>query len=720
MRHNIKSNSIRFATMFLVFLFTISFAHSANAESRDRFNSNRNHNWVSGEKAEKEGKVKEKAEILEVNFSYDVDASPVLVLDTVEKKNGHAPKYGRDNDGEYTLVLLNTRGTVIKKLPFSIANEVDGPPPLAGEKPSKDEVKLSQGSFSIVVELPSDATAINILDKNKRVLASKDLEGLATANTSGEYKTITGSEFLGAYPAPANTNNTTTTAGLGGGSMQTLAVGDTLDITFIGDDYLNANDLITFHNDVNNNIAQILSIEPYKSRASQIVFHYVDNTTDLSCVYNGRVITCNNTKVTQQVNNSGTPYDKIAVIVNQPTKYGGAAGVLATDPIATAYNGPKGPLVFAHESGGHSVGNLVDEYTVSIPEYSMINCSITNPNTSWVGLVAPLDYVLGCDYPNYYRAGFGSLMYGLDYPFFNVISQNALNDKITYYSSAFIDTVIPTVAVNSPVDMSTVSNLVIIDSTSTDDTGIVRAELWVDGALYHTEYTAPFTMAWPSMLFSNGDHTLQIKSYDVAGNVGVSSVVNVLVDNIPDTTAPMVDITAPTGGATVSGWFSVGAMSTDNSGAVKKVEIWKDGVLLATSTPLSMTNFWWYTPDTINGTHTLQAKAYDYMGNVGVSSVVNVTVANPVPVVTITKPLNNSKVPSSGSLTITGNATSSLSTIASMELWLDSSKKKTCTNVATCSVNVSVSGISRGTHIVKVKAFDTVGNMGESTVTVTK
>jgi predicted amidohydrolase len=93
-------------------------------------------------------------------------------------------------------------------------------------------------------------------------------------------------------------------------------------------------------------------------------------------------------------------------------------------------------------------------------------------------------------------------------------------------------------------------------------------------------------------------------------------------DELPPTTA----IASPASGATVSGSVAVTANASDNV-AVAHVELWIDGVLSATDTS-SPYVFSWNTTAVANGTHTLQARAYDAAGNVGSSSTVTVNVSN--------------------------------------------------------------------------------------------
>ncbi|KKK95265.1 hypothetical protein LCGC14_2674570, partial [marine sediment metagenome] len=93
-----------------------------------------------------------------------------------------------------------------------------------------------------------------------------------------------------------------------------------------------------------------------------------------------------------------------------------------------------------------------------------------------------------------------------------------------------------------------------------------------------------------------------------------------------DITSPSVSITSPANGSTVSGTVSVTASASDNAG-VTKVEFRLDDGLKRTDT-VSPYTYSWDTKTVSNGSHTLQARAYDAAGNIGTSTTVTVTVTN--------------------------------------------------------------------------------------------
>jgi subtilisin family serine protease len=94
----------------------------------------------------------------------------------------------------------------------------------------------------------------------------------------------------------------------------------------------------------------------------------------------------------------------------------------------------------------------------------------------------------------------------------------------------------------------------------------------------------------------------------------------------PDTTAPSVSITSPTAGATVSGSATVQAMAFDNIG-VASVQFRVDGVSMATATAAPF-SFAWDTKTVANGSHVVDAVAFDAAGNSSVSLADSLTVSN--------------------------------------------------------------------------------------------
>ena len=93
------------------------------------------------------------------------------------------------------------------------------------------------------------------------------------------------------------------------------------------------------------------------------------------------------------------------------------------------------------------------------------------------------------------------------------------------------DTTPPTTSITSPVNGATVSGTITVSATASDNVGVTRVELFVDGSLAGTDTSSPYSFSWNTTGVPNGSHSLQTRAYDAAGNVGSSAVVTVTVSN---------------------------------------------------------------------------------------------------------------------------------------------------------------------------------------------
>jgi hypothetical protein len=184
------------------------------------------------------------------------------------------------------------------------------------------------------------------------------------------------------------------------------------------------------------------------------------------------------------------------------------------------------------------------------------------------------------------------------------------------------DTIPPTVSFASPANGATVSGTVNVQINASDNVAVQSVTFSVDGVGQGTAAVAPYNFSWDTTAVTNGSHTLTAQATDTSGNTS-STQISVTVNNsAPDTTPPTCSITSPTGGK-VGSSLTVTATASDNVG-VTKVELWVDGKLSQTLT----TPPWTFTLNTRRwapGNHTLQCRAYDAAGNVGLSQVVTVT-----------------------------------------------------------------------------------------------
>ena len=186
------------------------------------------------------------------------------------------------------------------------------------------------------------------------------------------------------------------------------------------------------------------------------------------------------------------------------------------------------------------------------------------------------------------------------------------------------DTVAPTVSVTSPQGGATISGATTVSVSASDDGGVDRVELHIDGARLATDTTAPYQFYWDTTAYADGNYELQAIAYDSAGNRGQSALVVVSVSNEIDNTGgdtvpPDVVITSPRDGASISDRVTITASASDDEG-ISKMELYLDGDLKVVKTKSALT--WrWNARKASGGAHTISVKAFDPAGNVGEQSI---------------------------------------------------------------------------------------------------
>jgi len=183
------------------------------------------------------------------------------------------------------------------------------------------------------------------------------------------------------------------------------------------------------------------------------------------------------------------------------------------------------------------------------------------------------------------------------------------------------DTTPPSVGITYPSAGSTLSGLVTVQISATDNVWVTGVTLSVDGVSLGNDFSAPYSLPWDTRTVPNGTHTLTAMASDAAGNNAISTASVNVSNSVLDITPPAISITSPTGG-NVSGAVYVLVGATDNVG-VAKVNLYVDGALISTSTSSPFTNKW-NTRKAASGAHTVQCKAYDAAGNIGSSNTVTV------------------------------------------------------------------------------------------------
>lgn len=346
-----------------------------------------------------------------------------------------------------------------------------------------------------------------------------------------------------------------------------------LDITFIGDNYTDLNE---FHNDVKELENYMLKYEPFKSRASQILFHYVDNKKDLQCQRSEslKMAVCDITLAIKEVVKAGIPYDKLMIIAKGLS--GGVVGIGEIEKGSSVAVFGNQKEIFMHELG-HTFG-LMHEHTDFtndgvVADRCELNCCMSNKCVDWQG-VEGATCIKGCTYPNWYRSSSASIMTGKGSgrlaEYFNVVSQRIISRHMDQYTN----TTLPTISILTPENDNIVSGVVGVNIKTTGGVRVQQIELYVDDKLYNTNFDPPdSSVAWDVRdLDPKSQHKLYAKAYYGEDNFAVSKPVNVTVDAFPN---PLADLAVkevnfspqnPVAGSVISFWAVIKDQGRRDSG----------------------------------------------------------------------------------------------------------------------------------------------------------
>ncbi|HJR59990.1 MAG TPA: carbohydrate-binding protein [Vicinamibacterales bacterium] len=102
------------------------------------------------------------------------------------------------------------------------------------------------------------------------------------------------------------------------------------------------------------------------------------------------------------------------------------------------------------------------------------------------------------------------------------------------------DTTAPVVSLTAPASGATVSGVVTVAASASDNVGVTAVRFALDGApLGADDATAPYSISWDSKTTSDGAHTLTATASDAAGNTASSSItVNVANATTPPGSTP--------------------------------------------------------------------------------------------------------------------------------------------------------------------------------------
>ena len=194
------------------------------------------------------------------------------------------------------------------------------------------------------------------------------------------------------------------------------------------------------------------------------------------------------------------------------------------------------------------------------------------------------------------------------------------------------DNIHPTGFILYPYAGQTVSGVVQIQVSASDNTGIAQVEFFIDTILAVTDSQEPFNYDWDTAFSSEDeDHVISVTITDLGGNsINLSPiVVTVNNDDTPenDITPPVIAILTPLSSQTVSDSVLISGVAADNIG-VSQVQFFVDYELIATVNDSPYSTLW-NTYDLPNdSSYVIQMTAQDIAGNVSTALPVYVIVEN--------------------------------------------------------------------------------------------
>lgn len=278
------------------------------------------------------------------------------------------------------------------------------------------------------------------------------------------------------------------------------------------------------------------------------------------------------------------------------------------------------------------------------------------------------------------------------------------------------DTISPTVNITAPA-AGNVSGAVMVIAEAGDNVGVTRVEIFVGGDLKATVTSAPYQYSWNTAGEANGDYMIRVVAYDAAGNSSSDDLTVRVTGGVQDTTAPMVNISAPSAGATVSGTVMITATATDDF-SVASVEFFVDGASIgsASTSPYSVS---WSTAGVAAGAHAISATARDAAGNSATDDDTMVTVEmvagdTTPPVVSFAMLADGDSL--SGVANVVLDATDDVGLKTAL-LFLDGDLIGS-DYAAPFEFLWDTTVSDEGDHVLTARVFDTTGNIGVAEVMV--
>jgi RHS repeat-associated protein len=248
----------------------------------------------------------------------------------------------------------------------------------------------------------------------------------------------------------------------------------------------------------------------------------------------------------------------------------------------------------------------------------------------------------------------------------------------------------------APATINVAANVADTDGT------IAKVDFFQGTMLIGTATTAPYSINGSNV--AAGSYSLTAKATDNSGVTATSAPVSIVVDALPT-----VSLTAPADQSSfhAPASFNVTASASDSDGSIAKVEFYQNGSLLQSviTAPYSIP-----VNQSVAGTYTYTAKAFDNKGLSAQSGSVSVTVLSDV-APTITLSANGSRFRTPATITLSANASDADGSIAQVDFYQGATLIGSTT---TTPYTVTVNQASADTLTFYAKATDNAGLTAQS------
>ena len=284
-----------------------------------------------------------------------------------------------------------------------------------------------------------------------------------------------------------------------------------------------------------------------------------------------------------------------------------------------------------------------------------------------------------------------------------------ISGDFTFTTASPPDTTPPTVTISSPASGATVSGIVTISASASDNVGVVGVQFLLNGSNFGAEdVAAPYSVSWNTLTALNGAHTLSARARDAAGNNTTAANRSANVSN--DTTVPT--ITGVISSSLTSSSASI--VWTTNEASNSQVEYGTStsyGSSTTVNSSMVVTHSQALTGLTASTLYHYRVKSRDAAGNLAISGDFTFTTASPPdttpPTVTISSPASGATV--SGTVTISASASDNVG-VTGVQFLLDGANLGAEDVAAPYSVSWNTLTALNGAHTLSARARDAAGN----------